>query len=173
MKAVIRGVDALVIWVERVLAVALLAGISLNFVNVIGRYVFGYALNGADEIEIYILIWIAFLGAAAVTWRGLHLRMDVLVNAFPAPLRFVVWLFETAVFLAVAGFVAWQSFKYVERIHALGAVSDIAHIPTWIPHSAIAVSFSLIVLIVLLRTTQRLLLPAVPRQSIPEGGPKP
>ena len=47
----------------------------------VGRYVFGFALNGVDEIEIYILIWIAFLGAAVVTWRGLHLRMDVLVNA--------------------------------------------------------------------------------------------
>ncbi len=64
-------------------------------------------------------------------------------------------------FLSVAGFVAWQSFKYVERIYALGAVSDIAHIPTWIPHSAIAVSFGLMVLIVLLRTVQRVLAPGV------------
>ncbi len=173
MKAVIRGVDALATWVERVLAGALLIGISLNFINVIGRYVFGYALNGVDEIEIYILIWIAFLGAAAVTWRGQHLRMDVLINACPAPLRFAVWVFETMVFLAVAGFVAWQSFKYVERIYALGAASDIAHIPTWIAHSAVAVSFGLMVLIVLLRAAQRLILPGVPPQSIPEGGQTP
>jgi TRAP-type C4-dicarboxylate transport system permease small subunit len=173
MKALVKSADALATWIERVLAVALLIGISLNFVNVIGRYVFDYALNGADEIEIYILIWIAFLGAATVTWRGLHLRMDVLVNAFPAPLRFAVWLFETAVFLAVAGFVAWQSFKYVERIYALGAVSDIAHIPTWIPHSAVAVSFGLMALAVLLRTAQRLLLPDAPSQSMPESGPRP
>ncbi len=173
MKAVAKGVDALATWIERVLAVALLIGISLNFVNVIGRYVFDYALNGVDEIEIYILIWIAFLGAATVTWRGMHLRMDVLVNALPTALRFAAWLFETLVFLSVAGFVAWQSFKYVERIYALGAVSDIAHIPTWIPHSAIPVSFGLMALIVLLRAVQRLLSPRVPPQSIPEGGSKP
>ena len=173
MKAVIRSVDALATLVERVLAIALLVGISLNFVNVVGRYVFSYALNGADEIEIYILIWIAFLGAATVTWRNLHLRMDVLVNAFPAPLRFAVLVFETLVFLSVAGFVAWQSFKYVERIYSLGAVSDIAHIPTWIPHSAITVSFGLMVLILLLRTVQRVLAPGIASQSIPESGPKP
>jgi|EndMetStandDraft_5_1072996.scaffolds.fasta_scaffold409265_2 TRAP-type C4-dicarboxylate transport system permease small subunit len=171
MKAILKSVDALTTLVERVLAVALLFGISLNFINVVGRYVFGYALNGVDEIEIYILIWISFLGAAAVTWRGLHLRMDVLINACPAPLRFAVWLFETLVFIAVAGFVAWQSFKYVERIYALGAVSDIAHVPTWIPHSAVAVSFGLMVLAVFLRATQRLLLPAAPQQSMPENGP--
>ena len=173
MKAVVNSVDALATWIERVLAVALLIGISLNFINVIGRYVFDYALNGVDEIEIYILIWIAFLGAATVTWRGLHLRMDVLVNALPGPLRFAVWLFETVVFVAVAGFVAWQSFKYVERIYALGAVSDIAHIPTWIPHSAVAVSFGLMALVVLLRAAQRFQSPGVPQQSIPQDGPTP
>src|SRR5262245_18931718 len=99
MRAVVKGADALATFAERVLALGLLVGISLNFINVIGRYFAGFALNGADEIEIYILIWIAFLGAAAVTWRGLHLRMDVLISNFPGRLRFAVWIFESAVML--------------------------------------------------------------------------
>jgi TRAP-type C4-dicarboxylate transport system permease small subunit len=41
-------------------------------------------------------------------------------------------------------------------MYALGAVSDIAHIPTWIPHSAIAISFTAIALIVLVRGLQRI-----------------
>ncbi len=171
MKSVIHGVDALARLIERVLAVALLVGISLNFINVVGRYLFGVVLNGVDEVEIYILIWVAFLGAATVTWRGLHLRMDVLINACPMPLRLVVAAFETVVFVVVAGFVAWHSFKYVERIYALGAVSDIAHIPTWIPHSAIPISFSLMVLVVLLRAVQRLMGIAIEREGVVEGGP--
>jgi TRAP-type C4-dicarboxylate transport system permease small subunit len=61
-----RYVDALVTWIERVLGVLLLVGISLNVINVVGRYLAGFALNGVDEIEIYILIWIAFIGAAAI-----------------------------------------------------------------------------------------------------------
>jgi TRAP-type C4-dicarboxylate transport system permease small subunit len=151
-----KHVDALVTWIERVLGVALLVGISLNVINVFGRYLAGFALNGVDEIEIYILIWIAFLGAALVTWRGSHLRMDVLVMACPPAVRSLVGWFEMIVMLVVTTFVAWQSFKYVERIYALGAVSDIAHIPTWIPHSAIAISFAAMALIVLLRGLQRI-----------------
>ena len=90
-----------------------------------------------------------------MTWRGMHLRMDVLSKPVrPACGRSE--MFETLVMLTVASFVAWQSFKYVERIYALGAVSDIAHIPTWIPHSAVAVSFGAMVLIVLLRAVQRI-----------------
>jgi TRAP-type C4-dicarboxylate transport system permease small subunit len=155
-NSVDKFVDALVTWIERVLAIGLLIGISLNVINVFGRYLAGFALNGADEVETYILIWITFLGAALVTWRGTHLRMDVLISACPPVLRWVVGLFETAVMLTIATFVAWQSFKYVERIYALGAVSDIARIPTWIPHCAIMVGFFAMALVVLLRGIQRI-----------------
>jgi TRAP-type C4-dicarboxylate transport system permease small subunit len=151
-----RVADALAVTVERILALALILGIALNFINVVGRYVSGATLHGADEIEIYILIWIAFLGAAATSWRGQHLRMDILVNACPPMVRLAVSLLETAVMLAIALFVAVQSFRYVERIYLLGAVSDIARIPTWIPHSAIVISFAVIALIVIVRVVQKL-----------------
>jgi C4-dicarboxylate transporter DctQ subunit len=156
LRSIDKPVDALVTWIERGLAIGLLIGIFLIVINVVGRYLAGFALNGVDEIEIYILIWIAFLGAALVTWRHSHLRMDVLIGACPRTVRRVVAIFEMAVMLAVSAFVAWQSFKYVERMYALGAVSDIAHIPTWIPHSAIAISFAAIALIVLVRGLQRI-----------------
>jgi TRAP-type transport system small permease protein len=168
MESVTKGVNALAWLIERVLAIALIVGISLNFINVIGRYLFGVVLNGVDEIEIYILIWIAFLGAAIVTWHRQHLRMDVLIGACPAPLRKFVAIFESLVLLAVSGFVAWQSLLYVQRIYALGAVSDIAHVPTWIPHSAIPISFAAIALIVLLRGLQRIL--GIPETMPAEGG---
>lgn len=168
LRAINKPVDALVTWIERVLAVGLLVGITLNVVNVIGRYLAGYALNGVDEVEIYILIWIAFLGAALVTWRGTHLRMDVLIMACPPAVRWVVRLFEMAVMFAVSAFVAWQSFAYVERIYALGAVSDIAHIPTFIPHSAIAIGFGAMVLIVILRGLQRIMSPGLPPDATRE-----
>lgn len=148
MEFVERAINATTIAVERALAVGLIAAISLNFVNVIGRYLGGFTLTGVDEIEIYILIWISFLGAAVVTWRNEHLRMDVLLGACPAFVRKGVVFLETCVMLAIAVFVAIQSFRYVERIYALGAVSDIAHVPTWIPHSAIFISFSAIAFIV-------------------------
>lgn len=151
METLDRAVDRLAAAIERVLAVALVAAISLNFINVIGRYLGEFTLTGVDEIEIYVMIWIAFPGAAVVLWRNDHLRMDVLLDACPAVVRRAVFAAETAVLFAVASFAAVQSFQYVERIHALGAVSDIAHIPTWVPHSAIFVSFGAMALMAVLR----------------------
>jgi TRAP-type C4-dicarboxylate transport system permease small subunit len=85
--------------------------------------------------------------------------MDVLIAACPPIIRSVAGLFETMVMLTIASFVAWQSFEYVERIYALGAVSDIARIPTWIPHSVIAIGFAAIALMTLLRGVQRIMPP--------------
>ncbi|HET7297193.1 MAG TPA: TRAP transporter small permease subunit, partial [Burkholderiales bacterium] len=55
------------------LGALLLAAIALNFVNVLGRYVAGRTLIGADELQTYSMVWIAFLGAGVVAWRGEHL----------------------------------------------------------------------------------------------------
>jgi len=168
-----KAANAVAFVVERILAIALVVGIALNFINVVGRYVSGFTLIGVDEIEIYILIWIAFLGAAVVTWRRQHLRMDVLLNASPAPVRTTVTIAEMCAMLVVAAFVAYQSFRYVERIYALGAVSDIARVPTWFPHSAVFISFAAIALIVLVRLGQRLFCPeAVTHDHSSEGEPR-
>lgn len=162
MQSLEKGVNALALLVERVLAVALVVGICLNFINVVGRYIGDFALTGVDEIEIYILIWIAFLGAAIITWRGGHLRMDVLLEASPPAFRLTIVAIETLVLLTVSSFVAYQSFRYVERIYMLGAVSDVAHIPTWIAHAAITTGFAAIALMVVLRGLQRLVRAADP-----------
>jgi TRAP-type C4-dicarboxylate transport system permease small subunit len=143
-----RTCDRVAFYVERILALALILGIGLNFINSIGRYLTGFTLSGADEVEIYILIWIAFLGAAVVTWRRQHLRMDVLVNACPAPARKAVAIFEALVMLAVAGFVFWQSLLYVKRLFDFGSVSDIARVPTWMPHSAVFVCFGAMAIVI-------------------------
>ena len=73
--------------IERVLALAFIAAVCLNFANVVGRYGFGRSIAAADEIQIYIMVFMAFLGAAVVSWRRQHLRMDVLVRFLPARLR--------------------------------------------------------------------------------------
>jgi TRAP-type C4-dicarboxylate transport system permease small subunit len=146
-----KRVDSLASLLEKILAIALIAGICLNFINVCGRYLANISIGGSDEIEIYILIWIAFLGGAVVSWRGQHLRMDVLLETAGRSVRRIVTLAEVLVTGIVAAFVAYQSILYVRRIYTLGAVSDIAQLPTWIPHSAVPLSLTLMVIFLVLR----------------------
>jgi TRAP-type C4-dicarboxylate transport system permease small subunit len=149
-----RTVDRLMWVIERALAYAFIVAVGLNFFNVVGRYGLGISILSADELQIFIMIFMAFLGAAVVAWRGQHLRMDVLVNALPAPLRQLVRIVELVVIVVLASFVLWNSTYYANQMFNFGRVSDMGRVPMWIPHGAVAAGFGLIGFVACLRLVQ-------------------
>jgi TRAP-type C4-dicarboxylate transport system permease small subunit len=151
---VTRILDRLMWAIERALAYAFIVAVALNFINVVGRYGFGSTILSADELQIFIMVFMAFLGAAVVAWRGQHLRMDVLVNALPAPLRRGVRIFELAVIVILASFVLWNSTYYAQQMFNFGRVSDMGQVPMWIPHGAVAAGFGLMAFVACLRLVQ-------------------
>jgi TRAP-type C4-dicarboxylate transport system permease small subunit len=141
-------------WIERILAFAFIAAVALNFINVIGRYGFGRTILSADEVQIFIMVFMTFLGAAVVAWRNQHLRMDVLVNALSPPVRRLIRIAELVVIVILAAFVLWNSTYYAVQMYDIGRVSDTARVPMWIPHGAVVVGFGLMALIAGLRLVQ-------------------
>ena len=134
---------------ERALALAFVFTVGLNFVNVIGRYGMGLSILGVDEVQTYIMVCMTFLGAAVITWRRQHLRMDVLVQFFPGWFQSLLKAVEILLFLLLSGFVLVQSSRYADQMFLLDRKSDNAGIPMWIPHGVVALGFGLMALIVL------------------------
>jgi TRAP-type C4-dicarboxylate transport system permease small subunit len=145
-----RLIDAL----EKLLGVALIAAVVFNFVNVVGRYILGQTFIAADEVQIYIMVYIAFLGAAVATWRRMHLRMDVLVHLLPRRIQAALAVAELVLVVVLAGLVLYVSSGYVKQMAGLDARSQNAGIPMWIPHSAIVLGFGLIAVLAVLQTIQ-------------------
>ena len=139
---------------EKLLGLALIAAVSFNFVNVVGRYVFDYTFLSADEVQVYIMVYIAFLGAAVATWRRVHLRMDVLVHRLPHAVQAALAVLELALVLALAGLVLYVSSQYAVQMGRIDARSQNAGIPMWIPHSAIVIGFGLIALLSVLQIVE-------------------
>jgi TRAP-type C4-dicarboxylate transport system permease small subunit len=133
--------------IELTLALAFIFAVLLNFGNVVGRYLFGVSLLGADEVQIFIMVAMTFLGAAVVTRRDLHLRMDVLVRFLPAPVRVALRVVELLLLAVVAGFVVSQSYFYALQMLRIGRTSDMAGVPMWIPHGTVALGFALILIV--------------------------
>src|SRR5260370_39365638 len=112
--------------IEVVLALAFIFAVLLNFANVVGRYLLGISLIGADEVQIFIMIGMTFLGAAVVTRRNMHLRMDVLVQFFPRLVQVALRIIEQLLLITLAGFVLSQSAFYARQMLRIGRVSDMA-----------------------------------------------
>lgn len=76
---------------------------SCLFASIIVREfrLFGGSIIWAEEVSRYSLLWITFLGAAAVLERAEHIRIDFFVRLLPARVRALLDLF---VDLCMAGF---------------------------------------------------------------------
>jgi TRAP-type transport system small permease protein len=144
-----RVFDRIARIIEVTLALAFIFAVLLNFANVLGRYLFGISLLGADEVQIFIMVGMTFLGAAVVTRRNLHLRMDVLVQYLPVPVRLALRVVEQVLLAALACFVLTQSYFYARQIFRIGRTSDMAGVPMWIPHGTVALGFGLILVVAL------------------------
>ena len=90
-----------------------------------------------------------YFGAAVVTRRNLHLRMDVLVRFLPASVRVALRVAEQVLLAVLAGFVLTQSYFYARQMWRIGRTSDMAGIPMWIPHATVALGFGLILVVAL------------------------
>ena len=90
--------------------------VLLNFGNVVGRYVFGVSLLASDEVQVFIMVAMTFLGAVVVTRRNEHLRMDVLVQFMPKAIRLALRIAEQIVLITLAGFVLSQSYFYASQM---------------------------------------------------------
>ncbi|MGH7212406.1 MAG: TRAP transporter small permease subunit, partial [Acetobacteraceae bacterium] len=54
--------------------------VAICGINVARRYLFGSVWSWAEEAMLFLMIIIVFLGAATVTWNGMHLALDMLLN---------------------------------------------------------------------------------------------
>lgn len=146
-----RSVTLLLGAIRAVLGTLILAGVAINFANVVGRYVFFKPIIWAEEILVFIMIWCVMLGATLVTWENQHLKMDAVYHLAPPRVRRWLNLLSTLAFLAAGVFVLAQSVRVVALIASTGQRSVVAEVPMVIPYAAIPVSFALIVGVLLWR----------------------
>lgn len=78
--------------------------------QVIARFVFSTGIRWSEELGRYCLIWMIFISASLAAQTDSHIRVDMVINLWPKPLRKwverlgnLVWL-VFIVLLAVKGF---------------------------------------------------------------------
>lgn len=91
-----------------VASVLLFAMMAVTFVDVVGRYFLGRALNGAYELTEVLLALVVFAGLPIVTWRREHVTVDLLTARLPAPPRAVLACIAGLATTVVLGLLAWR-----------------------------------------------------------------
>jgi TRAP-type C4-dicarboxylate transport system permease small subunit len=132
----------LLIRLDRILGVIFILVVFLNFASAAGRYLGGRPIMGADEVQVFTMIWLIFMGAVLAAIRRAHLRMDVLSASLSPRLASIRHLGEAVLTFLVCGVMVWISLRFTLDIHAMEQKSDGAEIPMWIPHASAVVGFA-------------------------------
>lgn len=133
------------------LGILLIVTIGLSVYNVVSRYVFNSALLWADEVAVFAMILMAWLGAVVCGWQNAEIKMDILIEALPPQFRRAVGLVQQALIAVLCIWIAWQSIPFITRAFAIGMRSDASGFPLWMIHAVIPLSLLLIALIAALR----------------------
>ncbi|HPY78277.1 MAG TPA: TRAP transporter small permease [Anaerohalosphaeraceae bacterium] len=89
-----RAIESLVMIVVAILALDVLW-------QVFTRFVLNHPSSWTEELAIFLLIWVALLGAAVALGRGSHLGIDYFINKLPLKDKLAVEIF---VYLCIAVF---------------------------------------------------------------------
>ena len=131
--------------------IAMLMGLAtlLIFVAVVHRYAAGWPipvvqdlllkinLAWAQELCIYMFVWMAKFGAAYGVRTGIHVGVDVMINRLPPPLYRKYVLFGLLAGAAFTAIVGTLGAKFVWDIAHTDSVSPDLELPKWIVYLCI------------------------------------
>jgi C4-dicarboxylate transporter DctQ subunit len=94
-------------------------------------------LSWAQELCIYMFVWMAKFGAAYGVRTGIHVGVDVMINRLPADTRKLYVLFGLAAGAAFTGIVGTLATGFVWEIAHTDSTSPDLELPKWIVYLCI------------------------------------
>ncbi|MDB5597542.1 MAG: tripartite ATP-independent periplasmic transporter DctQ [Hyphomicrobiales bacterium] len=133
-------------------AVSLAVIVCVNGANVLGRYFFSAPISWAEELMLYLMVLTVFAGAATVTWRQEHIKIDAFLLRLPPSARRVAVLATGVVTVLAIGAAVYASFLVVSMLYGFDQHSDALEAPMWIPQSVVTIGLSLNAILFLMRS---------------------
>ena len=134
---------------EWLIAFLMGAATLVIFVAVVHRYAAGVAIPGvqdflirldlswAQELCIYMFVWMAKFGAAYGVRTGIHVGVDVMINRLPPNIRKLYVLFGLLAGALFTGIVGTLGASFVWDIAHTDTISPDLEVPKWIVYLCI------------------------------------
>ncbi len=140
---------------EWLIAALMGAATLVVFVAVVHRYASGLPVPGlqdwllalntswAQELTIYLFVWMAKFGAAYGVRTGIHVGVDVLVNRMNPSRQRGLILFGLLAGATFTGIIAVLGADFVYELSDTSSTSEVLELPIWIVYLAIPLGSAL------------------------------
>ncbi len=136
--------DALLTVLENgFVALAMIFASILLFANVLMRYLFLSPIAWAEELTIYLMIWVVFIGSSAVIRLKGHLAIDLLPRVLSETGRRRLFCAVQAVGVAFFAALVLYGSEHTLRVMRSGQVMPVLQAPMWLAYLAVPVGAAL------------------------------
>lgn len=134
---------------EWLIATLMGAATVVIFIAVVHRYASGLPIpvlqdwliqlntSWAQELCIYMFVWMAKFGAAYGVRTGIHVGVDVLINRLNTPWRNKFIIFGLLAGALFTGVVGTLGAKFVYELSHTTSTSEVLELPMWMVYSAV------------------------------------
>lgn len=137
LRTLLARLDQALCFCEATFVGLALAGTSvLLFVNVIMRYVFLAAIPWAEEVTMYGIVWLVFVGGSVALRTQGHIAIDLLPLALSPAGERRLRILVAALMLAFFAVFFYYSGLHTLRIMATGQVTPMLDAPMWLTYLA-------------------------------------
>ena len=124
-----------------------LATVLIVFYDVVMRYIFNSPTIWAQEISEYMLVFLAFIGAAEMQRQKANIKMDYLYIRFSPGMRRYVDFFISLLMIIFSFLLLRASIKMTLTAYKYGSESNsLLGTPLFIPYSTVAIGMFLLLL---------------------------
>ena len=113
------------------------AATLVTFAAVVMRYPRGSGISWAQELTIYLFIWMAKFGAAYGVRTGIHIGVDFVVNAARPSIKRILVITAMSLGVTFTGVIAFFGARWVIFIYGTGQISPDLEWPMWVIYLAI------------------------------------
>lgn len=109
---------------EELIAMALIVALMVVVnLQIFARYLFHHPFIWPEEVSRLLLVWMTFIGAAALTRRGADLAVDTFVDMLPHRGRRVLLILRDVLLLALFAIVGLQGFELAKAVNNMPLVA--------------------------------------------------
>lgn len=147
---VINKINEIVFNIEKVLAIILATGLLISLAGgVLFRYVIKSPLFWSDELAIFCLVWITFIGGSMTLKEKVSPSITILTDSVSAPLKKAILILSNLILLAFVGYVLYLAIDWINMPSIMVQTSTAMKLPKIYFYLSIPISFAFSVIHVL------------------------
>ncbi len=128
---------------ETVLVTVLLTMmILMAFSQIVLRNFFATGIDWGDALVRYLVVWVAFIGAAIATREGKHITLDLLSRRLTGAGSITLRTLSCFISAVVCGLLTVAAAKFIRFEAQMGSTAFL-DLPVWVPELIMPVTFGL------------------------------